>query len=142
MMMKWAPLKDVLTFQDEVNSLFDLPAPENAYIDRDWVPAVDVLETSEAIEIRAEIPGMDLKDVGIDLDGDLLTLKGEKKADTDRKGKFQQVESVYGRFVRSFRLPTSVDRDRIRATYNQGVLKLELPKREETKPRTISIETN
>jgi len=140
MMTKWEPLRDLLTFQDQVNRIFDLPAPENEGLDRDWVPAVDVFEDPEFIEIRAEIPGMDLKQVEISLDGDLLTIKGEKKVDADRKGKYQQVESVYGRFARSFKLPKLVDRDRIRATYQQGVLKLVLPKSEAVKPRSIAIE--
>ena len=139
MMAKWDTLKDLLTLQDQVNRIFDLPAVENGTADRDWVPAVDVLEKGEEFEIRAEIPGMDLKDIGIHLDGDRLVLKGEKKTGSGQEGKFHRVESVSGRFVRSFTLPNTVDRDRIRATYQQGVLTLTLPKREEIKPRTIQI---
>ncbi|HET6370956.1 MAG TPA: Hsp20/alpha crystallin family protein [Nitrospiria bacterium] len=139
--VKWDPLNEILTLQDQVNRIFDTPAVQKGDWAQDWVPSVDIFEDREAIEIRAEVPGMDLKDVEVKLDGDLLVLKGEKKAERAEKKNYHQIESVYGRFSRSFALPTTVDRDRIQASYQQGVLKLILPKREESKPRTIAIES-
>jgi HSP20 family protein len=140
MMTKWEPLKELLSLQDQVNRIFDVSTPGNGHFERDWVPVVDVFENAEKIDIRVEVPGMDLKEIEIKLDGDLLTLRGEKKLDGNELGKYQQIESVYGRFARSFNLPATVDRERIQATYQQGVLKLTLPKREESKPRSITIE--
>jgi HSP20 family protein len=139
-LVRWEPLKELLTLQDQVNRIFDTPEARNGDWAQDWVPAVDIFEDREAIEIRAEIPGMELKDVEVKLDGNLLVLKGEKKPERAEKKDYHQIESVHGRFVRSFAIPATVDRERIRATYQQGVLKLVLPKREESKPRTIAIE--
>lgn len=140
-MVKWEPFKELLTFQDQVNRVFDPHLNrENGHLVRDWVPAVDVFEDNEAIEIRAEIPGMNRKDIEIKLEGDLLLVQGDKKIAHDQKEKYRKIESVYGQFARSFTLPKTVDTQQIQARYQDGILKLVLPKREETKPRTIAVE--
>lgn len=139
---KWEPLNDLWTLQEKMNRLWDVErSAGNGHELYDWIPAVDIYEDQESIEVRAEIPGMDLKNIEIKLEGDRLVVRGEKEPESREGKRHQRVEAVYGRFARTFSLPATVDREKIRATYQQGVLKLVLPKREETKPRSISIES-
>jgi HSP20 family protein len=97
-------------------------------------PAIDIAETPEAIDISAEIPGCDPKDVEISLVGRTLTLRGEKKTETERKDKnFHAVERSYGAFVRTVPLPYAVDPAKVEANFDKGVLKVHLPKPPEAK---------
>ena len=130
---------DVLGFHDEVTRLFDeLSRP----VQRGWLPAVDVREDDDAYRILVDLPGIDPKQVKIEMSADTLSLKGERKAETIEQGKgtVHRVERVSGSFERSFRLGLPVDSAKIKATYRDGVLDIVVPKLEQAKTREIAID--
>ena len=95
----------------------------------DWTPSLDITETGKTIEVKAELPGMEKKDIDITLDGDLLVIKGEKKHETEEKDRcYHRVERRYGSFYRSVRLPYEVKDEKIDASFKDGVLTVKLPK--------------
>jgi HSP20 family protein len=105
-----------------------------------WIPSVDILEKDGNLLLRAELPGMNEKQIDLKLEGNTLTLKGERKMDNeDKKSNYHRVESFYGSFTRSFRLPDTVDVEKIHADYKNGVLTVTLPQRPEVKPREIPV---
>ena len=104
------------------------------------LPAIDLSETENAMILKAELPGIDKKDISVDIKHRVLTVKGERNADHEvKEDKYYRRERVYGKFERSFTLPASVDPEQIKADYNDGVLKIEVPKPAEQKPRQISV---
>jgi HSP20 family protein len=106
----------------------------------EWLPSLDVAETKDEIVVKAEVPGMDPKDIDISLSDGLLTIKGEKKQEREEKEEdYHLVERSYGTFTRSIRLPKEVRREKISASYKNGVLKVTLPKSEEAKQKEIKI---
>jgi len=108
-----------------------------------WIPSVDILEKDGNLILRAELPGMTEKQIELKLEGDTLTLKGERKMDNeDKKSNYHRVESFYGSFTRSFRLPETVDAEKINAEYKNGVLTITVPKKPEVKPREIPVSVN
>jgi HSP20 family protein len=112
------------------------------YFGEGFWPNVDVYEDKEEIVCWAELPGMDIKDVEIRLEDSTLTIQGERKLwREDKKENYQRVESNYGAFARSFSLPSTIDRDRIRAEFKNGILEIHIPKRAEAKGKTIPIHT-
>ena len=105
-----------------------------------WAPRVDIREEKEAVLLNAELPGVSMEDVKVELENGVLTISGEKKAElTDTESGIYRTERVYGAFQRAFRVPDTLDADRISAEYVNGVLRLTLPKRPETAPRQIAI---
>ena len=107
---------------------------------RPWAPAVDIYETENSIVLKAELPGIDPKDVEVRVEDNTIYLKGERKFEKETKDEnYHRVERSYGSFARSFSLPNSIDADKVVAEYKDGVLNLTLPKREEAKPKTIRI---
>ncbi|MBZ5534983.1 MAG: Hsp20/alpha crystallin family protein [Acidobacteriia bacterium] len=139
------PFRDLITLQDRMNRLFDerfgrLRAGDGPMDTGVWSPAVDIYETDHDIVVKAELPEMKEKDIDIRLENDTLTLKGERKLEKEtREENYHRVERAYGAFSRSFTLPTSVDQDRITAEYRDGVLKITLPKKAETKSKQIKV---
>jgi len=106
----------------------------------DWIPSVDILEKDDALILRAELPGITEKDIDLKIEGNTLTLKGERKMeDEDNKSNYHRVEGHYGSFLRSFKLPDTVDVEKINAEYKNGVLTIKLPHKPETKPRDIQV---
>lgn len=107
-------------------------------------PSIEVKETDKAIEVEAELPGVDEKDVQVTLEDNILTIKGEKKAEREESKKgYYMSERSYGSFLRSFELPTGVDADKVNATFNKGVLKVTLPKppAAQSKAKKIDVKT-
>jgi len=105
-----------------------------------WTPAIDTCEGDQAFTLTAELPGFSKDDVQVELKDNRLTLKGERKRETDvQETQYRRRERVYGTFERSIRLPMEVDADKSEATFKDGVLKLTLPKAEEAKPKAIRI---
>ena len=103
---------------------------------------MDVTETAEAVVVKAEVPGMDAKEINISVTGDVLTIKGEKKSEREEKEEnYHVVERSYGSFSRSMTLPAAVNLDKIEAKYDKGVLTVTCPKKEEVKPKAIEIKT-
>ncbi len=108
-----------------------------------WRPVVDVVEKDGNLILRAELPGVDQKDIELKLEGNVLTLKGERKLEhEENRDNYRRIESSYGAFARSFTLPESVERDKIRADYKNGVLTVTIPQKPESKPREIAVKVN
>jgi HSP20 family protein len=122
-------------FADPIWEPFDMTAG-------DWAPKLDVSETKDAMVVTAEMPGIDPKEIEIALTGDLLTLKGEKEKETgEKEERFHRVERTYGAFLRSVRLPMSVDGSKVTATFKNGVLVVTLPKTPAAKGTMIPVKT-
>lgn len=135
--------------QRQMNRLFDdafsgsLPALR-AGNGAALAPSIDVKETDKAIEVEAELPGVDEKDVQVMLEDNVLTIRGEKKAEKEESKKgYYMSERSYGSFLRSLELPTGVDPDKVNATFNKGVLKVTLPKppAAQSKAKKIDVKT-
>lgn len=125
-------------FQDAVNRLFSEPAA------RPWAPPVDILETENALILKADLPDVNLKDIQIELEQGTLSIKGERKFEAvDGKGAgYHRIERSYGEFVRYFSIPDTVDTTNVKADYKLGVLTVTLPKKETAKPRTIKAQVD
>jgi HSP20 family protein len=142
--VRWDPFRDLSLLQDRMNRLFDdagrtWRADEPAATTT-WSPAVDIFETEGEIVVKAELPGLDRKDITLHLENNVLTLRGERKFEKETKDEnYHRIERSYGNFSRSFSIPASVDEEKIRADYKDGVLKIMLPKKEQSKPKQIKI---
>jgi HSP20 family protein len=122
-------------FQDSLSRLFSEPAS------RPWTPPVDIYETDNELVMKADVPDVDPKNVTIQLENGTLTLKGERRFEEDQNSKgFHRIERSYGTFTRAFSLPETVDGEKVKADYKNGVLTVTLPKKEMAKPRTINVE--
>lgn len=120
-------------------SLVDEVRP--AGLDEEWFePRVDVQDSDQAFLLTIDVPGLKREDIKIDLNDNLLTISGERKRETNEEGG-RSFERMYGRFVRSFTLPTTVEADKVEASLEDGVLRLALPKSEATKPRSIEVKS-
>ena len=104
-----------------------------------WAPAVDVAEETDKILVRVEVPGMNENDLKVSFEDGLLTLSGERQFERKEDRNYHRIERAYGSFVRTFSLPRSVDTSKIAANYKNGILEIEIPKLEESKPRQIEI---
>ncbi len=113
-------------------------ADDKSFEINDWTPVVDIYETEDNFMVKAELPGVKKEDVSVNIENGLLTIKGEKKSETEDK-KHHRVECTYGTFIRSFTLPQSISEEKIEAEYKNGVLHLTLPKAEEAKPNQIEV---
>ena len=142
--VRWEPFRDLFVTQDRFNRLFNETfsrafGDEEAPV-RSWAPAVDILENEGNIVLKAELPGIDPKDVEVRVEDNTLYLKGERKFEKEVKEEnYHRVERSYGSFARSFALPGSIDSEKVQAEYKDGLLTLTIPKREEAKPKTIKI---
>ena len=110
----------------------------------DWAPSVDIEETEDKYVIKADLPGVDKKDIDVKLENGVLSIRGEKQVEkeTGKDTRHHRRERFYGTFARSFTLPDAVDADAVDASYRDGVLSLHIPKKEEAKPRAIDIKVN
>ncbi len=107
-----------------------------------WAPAVDVAEEKDKIFVKVEVPGMNEKDLKVHFEDGLLTISGERQFEKKDERNYHRIERSYGTFVRTFSLPRSVDANQIAAHYRNGVLEIEIPKKDEAKPRQIQINAN
>lgn len=106
-----------------------------------WAPVTDIVETKDAILVKAELPGMLEKDIAIEFENGVLTVQGERNVEVDENEKgYRRIERSYGKFFRSFTLPPNVEPDKIHATYHEGLLTIDIPKKEEAKPKKIALE--
>ena len=145
-LMAWKPFREVSRLRREMDRLWDdFFGPGRRALrplEPEWAPAVDVSETADKVVVKAELPGIEAKDIDISLSGDILTIKGEKKSEREeKKESYHLVERSYGSFSRSLRLPAVVDPDKIEAGYKQGVLTVTCPKKEVVKPKAIEVKT-
>jgi len=142
-LMKWTPFGDLATFRREMDRLFErffgeLPTLEFPAFG--WTPRLDVSETKDSVTVKVELPGLEPKDLDISISGNMLTIKGEKKQETEEKDEHHHlVERAYGSFSRMVQLPAPVSADKVKATFKNGVLTIALPKTEEAKRKAIPI---
>jgi HSP20 family protein len=142
--VRWDPFRDLNTLQDRMNRLFDDAGrtwrTDEPSATTTWSPAVDIFETEGEIVVKAELPGMERNDITLNLEKNVLTLKGERRLEKETKeDNYHRIERSYGGFSRAFAIPATVDDEKIRAEYKDGVLKIELPKKEQAKPKQIRI---
>ncbi len=140
---RWDPFREVVVLQNRINSLFrDLNVTEgdDPVAAASFVPAVDIYEDPKKVVLKLEVPGIDQKDLDIRVENHTLTVKGERKFEAEEKEQnFHRIERRYGSFFRAFTLPSTVDTENVQASYNAGVLKLELAKKPEAQPKQIQI---
>ncbi len=138
---RWDPFREVVALQNRVNSLFrDLNDGEDPVAAASFVPAVDIYEDEQKVVLKLEVPGIEEKDLDVSVENHTLTVKGERKFEAEEKEKnFHRIERRYGSFYRAFTLPSAVDTESVAASYNAGVLKLELKKKPEAQPKQIKI---
>lgn len=142
--VRYDPFRDLRTLQEEVNRLFSTNLTR-AFGDEGiargaWAPSVDIYENKDQIVLEAELPGMKQEDFDLSIENNVITLRGERKFEkTEETDNYHRVERSYGSFTRSFTLPQTVSAEDATAEYNNGVLRVTLPKREETKARRIQV---
>ena len=139
---RWDPFQDVLSLREAMNQLMEesFVRPTTAQNGKNFVPALDLSETGEGYLVEAALPGVKPEDVEITVENNVLTIKGETRQETDSKERnFHRLERRFGSFQRTIGLPTTVKADAIQASLTNGVLRLEIPKAEEVKPRKISV---
>ncbi|HUC42477.1 MAG TPA: Hsp20/alpha crystallin family protein [Candidatus Sulfotelmatobacter sp.] len=130
-LVRWDPLQELVRWSTgtRVDDAFGA-----------WAPAVDIYEKGHDLVIRAEVPGIDKNDIAVDIENGVLTLRGERKRETEvSEQNAYRLERTYGTFTRSFSLPTTVDPSKVVAVYKDGVLELTVPKLEAAKPKKIEI---
>ncbi len=137
--IRWDPFREMTSMQDQFDRLLR-GSLEGRRGQESWLPAVDVFDTKDAVVLKAELAGMDPDDIEIEVEDNVLTIKGERKfeekVDDER---YYRVERRYGSFSRSIALPQGVKADDIQATYEDGVLEVRVPKAEEEKPKKIAV---
>jgi HSP20 family protein len=138
----WDPLDLFADFQDEMNRWFSSARRHRGDgASRFFDPNIDFTEDENQYLVKADLPGIRKEDVDISITGHMLTIKGERKEELEKKGKsFYHAERTFGSFQRTIELPTEVDMDQVKATYKDGVLELAIPKSEKTKPKQIKVE--
>lgn len=138
---RWDPLEELTTLRNRMDRLWARVNTEDASELANWSATSDVIESKDEIVIKAELPGIDEKNVDIEIESGVLTIKGERNAEkeTEEKG-FRRVERSYGSFLRSFALPPSVEPEKVSATFTNGLLEVHLPKKEDAKPRSIKVD--
>jgi HSP20 family protein len=142
---RFDPFRDVLALQNRMNSIFQeynrSQGEGDSLVTAAFVPPVDIYEDEHKIALNLEVPGMKESDLDIQLENNLLTVKGDRKFEKEEKEEnFHRIERRYGSFYRSFTIPSTVNPENIKASYESGVLKIELEKRAEAKPKQIKVE--
>jgi HSP20 family protein len=143
---KWDPFRDLLSLQERMNKLFEESLLQTGKERQDisiagWSPAMDVMESDEEIVLKAELPGIELKDVEVLIKDNILTLRGERKFEKEEeKENYHRIERSYGAFQRSFTLPSTVEQEKVKAKMKDGVLEVRLPKAKGEKSKKIEIE--
>ena len=137
---RWEPSRGAITLQEQVNRLFGNVLERSAEESNltSWAPAVDIYETEQELVVKADLPEVDPKDLDIRVENNILTIRGERKFEKKvNEDNYLRVERAYGSFSRSFSLANTVNSEAIKADYQNGVLTLMIPKREEAKPKQI-----
>lgn len=139
----WRPFGELSPFRKEMDRLWNRFLGETPFartFNEMWSPSVDISETKDDFVVKAELPGLEAKDVNVSISGNVLTIKGEKKAEEEEKDEhYHRVERYSGSFQRVFQLPSGVKADKVEANFDKGVLKVTLPKVEEAKKKEIEV---
>ena len=142
-LVKWEPFRDLMAMQERMTRLFDETLSriwkEEGVPRGVWSPPVDIVEKTDEIVLMIDLPEMDQADIDIRVEDNSLTIQGERKFLKEADGTYLQIERPYGTFQRSFSIPRTVDQEKIRASYKNGVLRVVLPKREEAFSRQIAV---
>jgi HSP20 family protein len=147
-LIRWRPRGEMDPFRDlqeEINRLFDFtggrgPLERIGLFEGEWAPAIDVYEDENKVVVKAELPGMTDKDIDVNIMSGTLTIKGEKKKEEEKKEQsYYRLDRSYGAFSRSITLPTAVDSGKATASFKNGILEIELPKKEEAKPKQVKV---
>jgi len=145
LLTRWEPFREFSTMQDRMNRLFresySPEGPQEALTTTtSFAPPVDIYEDERNITLKMEVPGIDEKDIDVRIENTTLTVHGERKIEKEEKEEnFRRIERQYGSFTRSFTLPSSVDTGQVSAHYDKGVLKINLAKKAEAKPKQIKV---
>lgn len=147
LLTRWEPVREFSGLQDRFNRMnrlfresFSPDNPEEALINTSFAPPVDIYEDEHNITLKMEVPGIEEKDIDVRIEGNTLTVHGERKMEKDEKEEnYRRIERQYGSFTRSFTLPSSVDPSQVSAHYDKGVLKINLAKKAEAKPKQIKV---
>jgi len=145
LLTKWNPFESLTELESDIFSLFDTRLRKKGKllsgdIEADWLPAVDIYDDKEAFHFDVEAPGMKKDGFDINVDGSVLTIKGERKQEEEKKGEnYYRVEREYGMFARSFTLPDTADTEKVDAEYKNGILKVKVGKKEVAKPKQIPV---
>jgi HSP20 family protein len=143
-LIRWEPFREVESLQKEMNRLLDRIVPTDVgngeKVGLSFIPAAEMTETPEAVQLKLEIPGMEAKDLNVEVTADSLTINGERKSEikTEEEG-FTRTEFRYGKFHRVIPLPVQVDNSNVTAEYKDGILNLTLPKAEEEKNKVVKV---
>ena len=147
-LIRWNdPFRELAALQDRMNRVFEgtlsRTRNEEELFTGTWAPPVDIYETKDKITLKAELPGFNEKQINLRFEDGVLTIEGERKFEKETGDEnYHRVERSYGKFVRSFAIPAGVEGDKIGASFSNGVLTVDMPKREETKPKQIRIEAS
>lgn len=140
---RWEPYRGLSSLHDQVNRLFNdtvLRGQSDESSLTTWAPAADIYETANELVVKADLPDVNEKDIDVRVENNVLTIRGERKFEKSvNEENYLRVERTYGAFSRSFSLPNTVNTETIHATYKNGVLTVNLPKREESKPRQVKV---
>jgi len=136
----WRPFRELEEWERRFDDLFGRPLWRLPVEEKGWMPAVDVFEKEDRFVVKAELPGMKEEDIDVSVVGDTLSIKGEKKTETEIEEEgYYRCERSYGSFYRSIPLPSTVDADKIEASFEDGVLEVALPKSAKIKPKKIAV---
>jgi HSP20 family protein len=136
---RFDPFDEMTTLRNRMDRLWNRFTTEEPVL-ANWAPVSDVFETKDAIVIKAELPGIDEKEIDVEIENGVLMIQGERKAEKEIEEKgYRRVERTFGSFFRSFALPPYVDAEKITAIFNNGILEVRLPKTEAAKPRTVKV---
>ena len=136
----WDPFASLAEIQDEMNRLFDTSMRQHGHLEGAFSPSLDIYEEKDSLMVKADLPGLNKEDVSVALQDNVLTIKGERKYEAEKKEtNFYRRERVHGSFVRSVELPVTVDANKVSAQFRDGVLHITLPKSESAKPKEIKV---
>ncbi len=144
-LIPWEPFRDLVDFGRIVDRFFDRglsrrKTSSGLWTDGFWAPAIDLYDKKDRFIVKAELPGIEKKDINVNIDGDTLTIKGQTQKDNEVKEKdYYYNERVFGSFYRSISLPENVQKENVKASYKDGILTIELPKSKKVQPKGIDI---
>lgn len=138
---RYDPFRDLTILQDRINRIFNEHTSREGEspAGRTWAPVVDILETEADLTVQAELPGLKMEDIEVEVTGESLIIRGERKMDDTARDNYLRVERPHGPFQRSFTIGVPVQPDKVRATYRDGILEVVIPKAEEVKSKKIEI---
>jgi HSP20 family protein len=142
--IRWDPFRDLVTLRERMNRLFEDTfigrGEEKELVSSTWSPSVDIRETDKELILTAEIPGVEEKDIDIEVEDNTLTIKGKREIEKETKEEeYHRIERSYGSFYRSFTLPAYVQQEKIKAEHEDGLLRITMPKKPELKPKKVKV---